>query len=170
MTFPQNKRWWLWGIALVGSIILVVTGRGQSAPDTADTIARPSRAHVRHRQTVPQTAQDGPLLAATARPNMDVASADLFRRKRWYTPPPPPPKAPPPAPTAPPLPFTFLGKVKKPDGSVTFFISDQQRVYLVHGGETLRHQYHVDGISNGRLALTYLPLHKKQYLNLVGAH
>ena len=97
------------------------------------------------------------------------SNEDLFRSKSWYVPPPPPPPAPPPKPVAPPLPFTFLGMSTHPDGSQTLFISDQTRVFLIHGGETLDQNYHVDGIQNGKLVLTYLPLKQKQYLNLVEA-
>ncbi len=91
---------------------------------------------------------------------------DIFRTKSWYVPPPPPPPAPPPAPTAPPLPFSFLGTVQESDGNMTIFLSGKDRVYLIKSGDTIDGTYHVDGIENGQLALTYLPLRVKQYLNM----
>lgn len=109
---------------------------------------------------------DGLPLDRLKRTRMQVKSTDLFGAKSWYVPPPPPPPEPPPPPVAPPLPFTFLGKIQEPAGKLTIFLAGANRVYLVSQGETIDDTYHVDGIEDGKLALTYLPLQIKQYLDL----
>lgn len=95
-----------------------------------------------------------------------VKKTHVFIAKSWYVPPPPPPPVPAPAPSAPPLPFTFMGKMQEAGGKLTIYLSDRNRVHLVSGGEIIDDTYRVDGIENGKLALTYLPLQIKQYVVL----
>jgi hypothetical protein len=99
-----------------------------------------------------------------------TASGSLFAVHSWYTPPPPPPPPPAPvdttpaAPTAPPLPFQFIGSYT-PDGQPpVFFLTSGDRVYDVHVGDTLDNNYSVDSFNNGQLVLTYKPLNIKQQL------
>lgn len=166
----RHSQWWLIGLALAGTLAAknYIDGTRQKPAAAAPTTGGNNR-----NGTQISIHQEMPIHLVLEqlhrKKNLENAD-DLFRRKSWYIAPPPVPAAPPPAPVAPPLPFTFLGKVMKPDGSLTLFLSDKNRVYLVHGGETLAHTYHVDGIEHGKLAFTYLPLKKKQYLNIMEAH
>lgn len=170
MKVAINRRWWLIGLAFAGTL---------AAKNYVDSST--------HRSTVIAAATDGTQITAnrpSGRQNTlqhlelgllhtskNLAdTSDLFRRKSWYVPPPPAPLPPPPVPVAPPLPFTFLGKVQKADGKLTLFLADKDRVYLIHGGEILAHTYHVDGIEHGKLVITYIPLKKKQYLNIMETH
>jgi hypothetical protein len=109
----------------------------------------------------------------------DSASAKaLFAAHSWYSPPPPPPPAPSMSaaqvaalqvPTAPPLPFTFMGSYT-PDGSTpVFFLTQGDRVYDVRIGDTLDATYSVDSFANGQLVLTYKPLKIQQQLSVGGA-
>lgn len=91
---------------------------------------------------------------------------NAFPAKSWYVPPPPPPPVPTPPPSAPPLPYTFMGKILEPQGKLTFFLAQGDKVHLVSAGETIDNTYTVDGVENGKLTLTYLPLQIKQYLYL----
>ncbi len=91
---------------------------------------------------------------------------NAFPAKSWYVPPPAPPPTPPPAPSAPPLPYTFIGKFLEPQGKLTIFLTNGDKVHLVSAGETIDNTYSVDGVENGKLTLTYLPLKIKQYINL----
>ena len=96
-----------------------------------------------------------------------VASA-LFSVQSWYVAPPPPPPvaaAPRPAPTAPPLPFAFMGSYR-PDGATApiYFLTAGDRVYDVKIGDTLDNTYSVDGVKSGQLLLTYKPLKIQQSL------
>lgn len=166
-TINKRWRWWLTGLAL--TLALVAKGYLDDLNHARTAVAND---HERHAAALPSASEAQPQALALdqlQRSEKMADTADLFRPRSWYVPPLPVPPAPPPAPTAPPLPFTFLGKVKNPDGSQTLFLSDQERVYLVHGGETLGKNYHVDGIEHGKLVLTYLPLNKKQFLNLAEA-
>ena len=99
----------------------------------------------------------------------DTTAASLFSPQSWYVAPPAPPPAPvvvhaPVAPTAPPLPFAFMGSYRS-DGAVqTFFLTAGDRVYDVKVGDTLDNTYSVDGVKSGRLLLTYMPLKIQQSL------
>ena len=99
-------------------------------------------------------------------------STDLFRSHSWYVPPPPPPPvkaAPPPAPTAPPLPFSLMGSYASAGGKPVYFLVKGDRVYDAHVGDVIDNTYSVDGVSNGQLNFTYLPLKQRQSLPVGGA-
>lgn len=168
MKLPRDKRWrWGLGTVMVTLIIVMTTGANQPAKDVSGVVP-PATRHppVGPAATAKADRIDSIALERLKRERMQVAKAELFHAKSWYVPPPPPPPAPPPAPTAPPLPFTFLGKMLEPQGKLTIILAGDNRVYLVSEGETIDNTYHVDGVEGGQLALTYLPLQKKQYLNI----
>jgi hypothetical protein len=128
-----------------------------------------ARAHVPHAAAASSAPVVRSLLLLAHRVVDQTASGSLFAAHSWYTPPPPPP---PPAavvttpavPTAPPLPYQFIGSYK-PDGQApVFFLTSGDRVYDVHVGDTLDSNYSVDSFDNGQLVLTYKPLNIKQQL------
>ena len=93
--------------------------------------------------------------------------AGPFAHQDW-TPPPPPPAAPPPPPppTAPPLPFTFLGK-SVGGGAWEIYLARGDRTYVVRDkGAVIDGTYRVDAIAPPVLTLTYLPLNQVQQLNI----
>ena len=99
----------------------------------------------------------------------DTAAASLFSPHSWYVAPPPPPPAPvvyqpPPAPTAPPLPFAFMGSYRTQGGGAIYYLTAGDRVYDVKVGDTLDNTYSVDGVKSGQLLLTYMPLKIQQSL------
>jgi hypothetical protein len=102
----------------------------------------------------------------------DTAAGALFAAQSWYVaPPPPPPSAPasnqpPPAPTAPPLPFVFMGSYKSEDGGSTYFLTAGDRVYDVKVGDNLDNTYSVDSVKSGQMLLTYMPLKIQQSLSV----
>ena len=73
------------------------------------------------------------------------------------TPPPPPP------PSAPPLPFTYMGKLVEGD-EVSVFLTHGSRNLVVHAGDTIDSKYRVDHIADSTMTLTYLPLDQQQTL------
>ena len=88
--------------------------------------------------------------------------------------PPPPPVvlpppvvsvAPPPPPTAPPLPFTYLGKLNE-EGKVTVFLSVRGRSYVVKAGDTVAQVYRIDEIKPPTLTMTYLPMKIQQTMQI----
>src|SRR3977135_2004164 len=95
----------------------------------------------------------------------------LVHTQTWYVSPPPPPPAPvvvvkPPPPTAPPLPFTVMGRYAHPGDRTVYFLTRDDRVFDVHIGDTIHNIYSVDGAANGQLLLTYKPLNIQQSLPL----
>jgi hypothetical protein len=118
------------------------------------------------------------LLALAHRVVDPSAAGSLFAVHSWYVAPPPPPTPPPvdtlPAepvkPTAPPLPFTYMGSYAPSGAKPVFFLTEGDRVYDVHVGDTLDGgTYTVDSFSNGQLVLTYKPLNQQQQLTTGGA-
>lgn len=92
--------------------------------------------------------------------------ANIFGVTSWYVPPPPPPPAPPPpppVPTAPPLPFTYLGRYEDAPRQLTILVKGE-RIYTVVAGDVIDNTYRVDRIVPGTVELTYLPLNIKQML------
>lgn len=92
-------------------------------------------------------------------------AADAFAMRSWRPPPPPPPKVKPPAPTAPPLPYTYLGKLVEGEAIIVFLARAGQNV-TVRVGDRVDGQYRIDAVSESALELTYLPLDQKQTLSL----
>jgi hypothetical protein len=98
----------------------------------------------------------------------------LFAVHSWYVAPPPPPPAPvvvtaPPKPTAPPLPYQFMGSYTPPDGPQVLFLTRGDVVLDAHVGDTLENTYSVDKFEGGQLYLTYKPLNIQQQLNAGGS-
>lgn len=97
-------------------------------------------------------------------------SGDVFGRRDWNPPPPPQPAqaaaAPaPPPPSAPPLPFTYLGKAAA-EGRWEVFLSRGDKTYIVRNQMVIDGMYRVDAIAPPNLTLTYLPLNQVQQLNI----
>jgi hypothetical protein len=67
-----------------------------------------------------------------------------------------------PAPTAPPLPFKYLGKLMD-HGVVTAFVSQGALTHLLHKGDVLA-EYRVEKITPIDVTFVYLPLNERQRL------
>jgi hypothetical protein len=145
-------------------------------PDTSQTIEPvrgPSAEPSPHVIKAAPAGRKSPIMNASLRTSdrivKDTTAASLFSAQSWYVAPPAPPPAPtvvlpPPAPTAPPLPFAYMGSFR-PEGAVqTFFLTAGDRVYDVKIGDTLDNTYSVDGVRSGQLLLTYIPLKIQQSL------
>ena len=113
-------------------------------------------------------------LERLGRPDAKAAAegevGDAFSAISWYVPPPPPPPPPPrkppppPPPTAPPLPYSYLGRYVE-DGKQVILLVRNERIYTVSEGEVIENTYRVERLSRGWLELTYLPLNIKQTLS-----
>ena len=95
--------------------------------------------------------------------------ADVFGSRDWTPPPPPPPAPvappPPPPPTAPPLPFTLIGKANE-NGAWEVYLARAGKTYIVKPKTVIDGIYRVDAIAPPLLTLTYLPLNQVQQLNI----
>lgn len=79
----------------------------------------------------------------------------------------PAPPPPPPAPTAPALPFKYIGRIVEA-GHAVFFLTKDDKLYTVRVGDDIDGIYYVDGETDGQLKLIYKPLSVAQTL-AVGA-
>jgi hypothetical protein len=73
--------------------------------------------------------------------------------------------APPPRPVAPPLPYTYMGRITE-QGQLSVFLTRNGKPYVARPGAVLDGQYRVDAIEPPLLEFTYLPLAQKQTLNI----
>ena len=70
-------------------------------------------------------------------------------------------------PTAPPLPFRFLGKMHEND-QITLFVSQDENNLVVKTGDIVDGIYRLDSIRENSAEFTYLPLQLKQTLQIGG--
>jgi hypothetical protein len=179
-------------LALVGAALLAAFGDRAPQGDIAEPVERPVAKAALVRTAVPAPvpvvpaakAGDAPagqqILALVPRDTLigdgDAAfgqgqnGAGPFGRHDWTPPPPPPPPPqpapPPPPPTAPPLPFTFIGK-SVGDGAWEVYLARGDRTYVVRDkGAVIDGTYRVESIAPPVLTLTYLPLNQVQQLNI----
>jgi pyruvate/2-oxoglutarate dehydrogenase complex dihydrolipoamide acyltransferase (E2) component len=69
------------------------------------------------------------------------------------------------APTAPPLPFVYLGKAIE-DGRLEVFLGRGEKSYSVHAKQKLDDEYRIDKVSETSITFTYLPLKTRQTLDI----
>lgn len=94
---------------------------------------------------------------------------DPFRALRWFVPPPLIVQAPlpPPKPTAPPLPFQFVGRIEEVGSDrPVFHLSDGNALYTVAVGELFAAVYRLEQVEREGLRIRYLPLSILQTLPL----
>jgi hypothetical protein len=91
----------------------------------------------------------------------------LFGSQSWTPPPPPPPLvAPaPPKPTAPPLPFIYLGK-KLENGKWEAYLARGSDTYVVREKSMIDGTYRAESITPSTLTITYLPFKQVQTLTI----
>lgn len=170
MAMPPRTRWLLLGIALALTLVAArLVGREDEGPPPA----APAPRTLGTASERPSDRVEIDLDRLAARKGVAPAS-DPFRALTWQSvaqeearknaPPPPPP----PPPQAPPLPFTYMGKLIE-EGRIVVFLTQGDRNHIVRQGDTIDGTYRVDAVTEQRLALTYLPLKQKQELALGGA-
>ncbi|MNR57384.1 hypothetical protein D3C85_1781530 [compost metagenome] len=72
------------------------------------------------------------------------------------------------APTAPALPFQFVGRLDDRDDQQVFLQSGE-KLYVVRRGDVIDDLYRIEQISATELSLVYLPLHLSQTLSVGSA-
>lgn len=108
------------------------------------------------------------VLIGTGDANSEQPTDRLFTNQTWAPPPPPPPKPlPPPPPSAPPLPFTYLGK-KIEDSQWEAYLARGDQTFIIREQTVIEGTYRVDSIKPPTLSLTYLPLNQVQTLTIGG--
>ncbi|MDZ3992062.1 hypothetical protein [Pseudomonas sp. Teo4] len=72
------------------------------------------------------------------------------------------------APTAPELPFQFIGRLGDRD-DLQIFLQRGEKLYVVRQGDVIDNTYRLDRVSAHELDLIYLPLHQSQTLSVGSA-
>jgi len=166
MVITVKHRRWLLVAALLLTVAASVGGNDNRGADVvqADT----SKSRVQHRK--PDRTDGGEqsadiLLDKLKRPALASGGVkDMFAAKTWYEPPAPAKGHQ--QPSAPPLPFVYIGMMAESGSGVTVFLGNQDRVYAVKEGDAIESSYRVDEIKAPVMVLTYLPLGVKQTLQI----
>ncbi len=182
MRFRPSRRaaYVLAAVAVVGGLLELLAGRPATSRAAADpgaasavptqpampglSLARESKSS----KLAPATAK---LLFALARRTADTSDGgNMFAAHTWHVarPPPPPAAGPPAEPTAPPLPYAFVGSYAQGSNETVYFLTRGDRVYDVKQGDRLDGIYSIDGVENGQLIFTYMPLNIRQTLPFGG--
>jgi hypothetical protein len=175
-----RKRWWLW-LPLLGFAAWLALFGDKTPTGSVDTVnarrpvernSSPNASPSPRADTPPNSSAKGGLELLLARDQLYPSSKskaainDLFAVSSW-TPPPPPraatPVLPPPAPTAPALPFTYIGK--KLEGAVwEVYVARGEQSFVLRAGSVIDNTYRVHAVSPPSLSLIYLPLGQTQTL------
>ena len=167
-----------WALIVIATIVLVGTAPDEDADVTANPA--PSRKARSPDSAAISATPDSQTSLESGRVELErlaklekqrrerLKASDAFNTTSWYVPPPPPKYvAPPPppviVPTAPPLPFTYLGRYGDAPARVVILCRGD-RVYTVAVGEVIDNLYRVEQASGGKVDLTFLPLNIRQSL------
>ena len=110
--------------------------------------------------------------AAAVTPIKDLSPAgDLFAARSWNAAPAPGTVTEQPVivtpsvqtPTAPPLPFQFVGRLDD-RSDLQVFLQNGEKIYVVRKGDVIDETWRIERISDEELSLVYLPLHLAQTL------
>lgn len=69
------------------------------------------------------------------------------------------------APSLPPVPFQFVGKLHD-RSDLQVFLQNGEKIYVVRNGDVIDDTWKITGISDVELSLVYLPLHLSQTLSV----
>ncbi len=168
--------------ALIG-VALAVAGFVAFGPSGSNTV-EPARAPAAARAAPPEAVDraafgepppvGGIMTRLAHRVAGAAADAALFATHSWYTPPPPPRGGgaatviAPPVPTAPPLPFAYMGSYRRDGGKQVYFLTRNDRIYDVSAGDTIDGVYTFEGLNGANLVFTYKPLKMRQTLAVDG--
>ena len=166
MTPGSSRRGWILGVLLCATLAATVwVSLGDTATDAPEpALAAPEAPRLPSRR---EAASDTPRLhldrlsrRVTADPTQNA-----FANRSWVTPPPPVQEAPPAPPTAPALPFTYMGKMQEGEsGPVTVYLVQGEQAYSVKKGDVIDKTYRVESITADQIVMTYLPMAIKQTL------
>lgn len=139
-------------IVALAAVAGVVTGR-----------EKPSLEVIQERQPTP-AADAGIDLAKLARPEASLPQHDPFALRAA---PQGAPQAEPAAqaPSAPPLPFQYIGKVIE-QGKLEVYVTRGDELLALTRGQKIGNEYRVDKVTSSSVTFTYLPLKMKQTLDL----
>jgi len=161
------KKFVLAGLGIAGLAVVGVdqAPRIKAAPATVDVAYATPQAPAK----MPASSEFD--VALVSRGGKDVEIGDLFAAAQPAAPPPSPvvPSSAkalePPAPAAPPLPFSYFGRMTK-GGKLIVYLLRNQELLVAEPGATLDGTYRVDSITASAVQFMYLPLQARQDLNI----
>lgn len=71
-------------------------------------------------------------------------------------------------PSAPPMPFQFIGRLDD-RSDLQVFLQNGEKIYVVRKGDVIDETWRIEGISDVELSFVYLPLHVSQTLSVGSA-
>jgi hypothetical protein len=152
----KMRRWGVWGLLLVTLYLAFDVSNQQQGQDV--DLSEPVRDASRQKGEAAVT--DASHSALSSREWQEKASGDPFRTMQWYVA--PKPKAePPPVPVAPPLPFTYFGKMAEGEQPYAF-LQKGKAVQVAKVEDVLENKYRVESITSSAVTFIYLPLNQKQ--------
>jgi hypothetical protein len=134
------------------SIASVADGSRSAALDGPDGVSNPTVMILQDRSAL-----------AGGESTKGLADNVLFSAHSW-TPPPPAPTATD-KPTAPPLPFTYLGKEFEA-GQWRVFLARESAVFIVKDNDVIDDRYRVEKITPSSVTVLYVPLNEAQQMSI----
>ena len=167
----MNARQSALTLALLGSVWLVAADNSQPNREIAQSTRAPSQAITQRQSSSDQLNEKHPEQILTIKTRQEATETDgsinnthLFVKQSW-TPPPPVATAAEVKPTAPPLPYTYVGKHWK-DNEWTVYLARDAVTLLVRKGDVIDDTYRIQLIESKTMELTYLPLKQLQILEI----
>lgn len=162
---PRRRLFWIVFLAAAGLAAIGPGGFDAEQDGGVQVVARrPDRSVPRESAAVP----GGPVAVRAARVGQGPIR-DLFPAHDWRPPVPVLPSPPPAAPVTPtvvvagppPLPFRYLGKLRRSEGAQVF-LAQGERLLTVVEGDVIDGLYRVERIDARSMELRYLPLDQTQ--------
>ncbi|UCV03328.1 hypothetical protein [Dechloromonas denitrificans] len=165
----MGRRQWILGLFLSAALVATFWSvDGDDMPNvkktrtpSSDSVRVTKKPGTNRKDGLPTAPELNQVLLAW-RSIVSGEETDAFASKNWQPPPPPPAQEPPPKPSAPPLPFRFIGNAQE-GNKVVAFVENDTESFLLREGETVG-QYRVARISSEGATLIYLPLNETQLL------
>jgi hypothetical protein len=164
MQTPQNK--WIW-VALLVTLVLSWEALRHPVAEISQPTRSLSPAQTRNLDAVKPVQENQQLLVLTKRAAWD-SHYNLFASPPIVTPPISEKivAIKPPAPQAPPLPFTYVGRIKIGDNDGVLLNIDGEVSPIQQGDYLLGEQYQVQVIQAKQIQFLYKPLNQVQILNM----
>lgn len=178
MKLDTRQRWLIVAGLVTATLAAAAWVRDNSGTQTSEVVSaadRTERPRAVQTQTVAQSEAPHVNLEKLKSRSLGESGRDPFagtapRPVRIPAAPPPPtvaaaPAPPPPAPRAPPLPFTYMGKLLSGEDAAIFLIHGDRNL-IVREGDTIDSVYRIERIAESDITLTYLPLNQQQRLDI----
>ena len=174
----MQVRHLLLGFALLITVVAALYTKQEKQFDVVGVVEHPTKLadakRVDFQYTSKSVTQDATFQARQW--EFSSKTIDLFYIKPKVIAPPPPSRlatAPvvdltPPTPVAPPLPFTYVGKMVE-ENKLTIYASKAGRNYILKEGDMIEGMYSVKSIDSEKVIFEYLPLQFEQILVIRGA-